>query len=82
MRFHLTLKIPGRNGSPTQFAICDHPARSLKEFHDELNSNDHILVTEVNTDRDTRELVPGDEVSLGQLEIAKATRYVERRPHH
>ena len=79
MRFHLTLSIPGRNGSPTQFLICDHEAESLEEFHDVLNEEDHVLVTEVNTDRGTNTLVPGGLASLHHSQIAKATEFVPRR---
>lgn len=72
MRLHITLVVPGRNGSPTQFVYCEHPAASMEEWAELLNEFDHVLVTELNTDRATGDLTPGDEITLHQAHIAKS----------
>lgn len=79
MRLHLTLKIPGRNGSQSHFVICDHPASCLDDWGDVLNTDDHVMVTEVNTDHSTGDLVPGGQLLLNQRFIAKSTVFVPRR---
>ena len=78
MRFHVTLSLPGRNGQPTQFLICEAPVASIEDFHAMLNDEDHILVTECDTDPVTRELIPGEGVILNHAQIAKVSPYRER----
>ena len=78
MRFHVTLMLPGRNGQSTQFVICDAPVGSIEEFTELLNSEDHLLVTEMNSDPITRQLVPGDGVIINQQYVAKVSPYRER----
>ena len=80
MLFHVTIMLPGRNGQATQFVIADvEEARSTVEFTEMLNSDDHVVVTEMNTDQETKRLVPGDKISLNQRYIAKVSPYRERR---
>jgi hypothetical protein len=77
VRFHICLNLPGRNGSSTQFVICDHDAASVEEFAELLNETDHIVVDALDTHYG--ELVPGSEMSLNQSVIAKVTPYDSAR---
>lgn len=80
MLFHVTLKLPGRNGQATQFVIADVPdARSIPDFAEMLNSDDHVVVVEQNTDPETKRLLPGDQIILNQRDVAKVSPYRERR---
>jgi hypothetical protein len=76
MRLHLILNLPGRNGSATQFVICDHEAETIEDFCAALNEDDHIVVAGLDTENGV--LVPGSLMSLNQAVVAKATEYHQR----
>jgi hypothetical protein len=76
MRLHIVLNLPGRNGAPTQFVICDHDAETIQAFVAELNDNDHIVVHQLDTVGG--DLLPGAFIGLNQNIVAKTTPYQPR----
>lgn len=46
-RYILTVRLPTRNGAPTQQIIADHAAPTIDALTDVLNSNDFICVRQL-----------------------------------
>lgn len=79
MRLHLTIKAPSRNGSDSYFIICDTDVLDMDEWSEMLNEQDHVVVTEVNSDRESGLFTPGAKISLNQRYIAKSAPFIPSR---
>jgi len=73
VKFLITMNMPARSGQQIHQIICEHEAKSLKEFVDVLQSNDFLIVDEFY--RDT-EAPRGSESYYPVGQIAVNYRYV------
>jgi hypothetical protein len=55
MRYFFTVRIPSRNGVQVQQIEAEHPASTIGELAQELNTKDFIVVNEMWADRTTGE---------------------------
>ena len=77
--YAFSIRMPGRNGSPSQFLIGGHECESLMSLTEELNSNDFIIVSQY-FERDG-ELQDVGETILNHEVVGKVREWKRRTEH-
>lgn len=58
VRFLITMNMPARSGSAIHQIMAEHPAKSLEEFVDRLESEDFVIVEEFYKDQSSPKFAP------------------------